>query len=151
MSGDKFISSTFFSDMRAQCYLNQPCRNKVNLRKKLMLTFSSCLHHRNSFSSPRTRRYVVHSFPTPTSLVHISLGSTCCCARLLLCRPSVIHQQNCESFTSHYACITRSRTGGPCISINYYTCASCEYSRAMFGHKSSLLDSNCSRCNPSDC
>lgn len=64
MSGDKSISSIFYSDMRARCCLNQPSRNMASpWKKKLMLTFSSFLHHRSPFSSPRTRRCVPHLSP----------------------------------------------------------------------------------------
>lgn len=152
MSGDKSISSIFYSDIRARCCLNQPSLNMVNpWRKKLMLTFSSSLHHRSPFSSPRTRRCVAHLSRLPYPWFKISSGSACCCAHLLLYRPSIIHQQNCESFTSHHACITRSRTSGPCVFIDYHTCTSGEYSCVTLGHSSSLFNSNCSRCNTSDC
>lgn len=90
--------------------------------------------------------------PTATfiSLVHISLGSACCCARLLLYRSPVMYQQNCEPLTSHYARIARSPTRGPCVFIDYHARTSSEYSCLTLGYNSLLLNSNCSQRNTCD-
>lgn len=62
--------------------------------------------------------------PVAIAQVHIPIGGTCCCARLLLCGPSIIYGQNHEPLAPYCTRIARSRARGPCVSVDYHTRAS---------------------------